>query len=93
MLGQTLSLPRWKSFDLVVVANSEGGSLETCAEVSSRNSRRPSPQFNGAAEHALGLIEMAAMAGRIQAGELFPGMQLPHLRRCGLKRPSGRGML
>ena len=36
-----------------------------------------SPQFNGVAERALGLIETAAMAGRIQARELFPGAQLP----------------
>jgi len=36
-----------------------------------------SPQFNGVAERALGLIETAAMAGRIQARELYPGTQLP----------------
>ena len=36
-----------------------------------------SPQFNGVAERALGLIETAAMAGRIQARELIPGAQLP----------------
>ena len=36
-----------------------------------------SPQFNRVAERALGLIETAAMAGRIQARELFPGAQLP----------------
>ena len=36
-----------------------------------------SPQFNGVAKRALGLIETAAMAGRIQARELFPGAQLP----------------
>ena len=36
-----------------------------------------SPQFNGVAERALGLIETAAMAGRIQARELYPGAQLP----------------
>ena len=36
-----------------------------------------SPEFNGVAERALGLIETAAMAGRIQARELFPGAQLP----------------
>ena len=36
-----------------------------------------SPQINGVAERALGLIETAAMAGRIQARELFPGEQLP----------------
>ena len=36
-----------------------------------------SPQFNGVAERALGLIETATMAGRIQARELFPGAQLP----------------
>ena len=34
-------------------------------------------QFNRVAERALGLIETAATAGRIQARELFPGAQLP----------------
>ena len=36
-----------------------------------------SPQFRAVAERGLGLIETAAMAGRIQAHELFPGAQLP----------------
>ena len=36
-----------------------------------------SPRFNGVAERAQGLIETAAMAGRIQARALFPGAQLP----------------
>ena len=36
-----------------------------------------SPQFNGVAESALGLVETAAKAGQIQAHELFPGAQLP----------------
>ena len=36
-----------------------------------------SPQFNGVAERALNLIEMAAMADRIQPRELFSGAQLP----------------
>ena len=36
-----------------------------------------SSQFNGVAERALGLIETAAIAGRIQAREPFPGAQLP----------------
>ena len=36
-----------------------------------------SPQFNGVAERALGLIETAVIADRIQARELFPGAQLP----------------
>ena len=36
-----------------------------------------SPKFNGVVERALGLIETVAMAGRIQARELFPGVQLP----------------
>ena len=36
-----------------------------------------SPQFNGVPERALGLIETAAMAGRVQARKLFPGAQLP----------------
>ena len=36
-----------------------------------------SPQSNGVAERALGVIKTAAMAGRIQARELFPGAQFP----------------
>ena len=36
-----------------------------------------SPQSNGVAERALGLIETAAMAGRIQARELVPEAHLP----------------
>ena len=36
-----------------------------------------SPQFNEIAERPLGLIETAAMAGRIQARDLFPGAQFP----------------
>ena len=62
------------------VMNSAGGRLENC--VKSRGIKQElttagSPQFNGVAERALDLIEMAAMAGRIQARELFPGAQLP----------------
>ena len=36
-----------------------------------------SPQFNRVAERPLGLIETAAVAGRIQAREVLPGAQLP----------------
>ena len=36
-----------------------------------------SPKFNGVAERGLGLIETAAIAGRIQALVFFPGAQLP----------------
>ena len=36
-----------------------------------------SPQFNGVAERALGLIETAAMTGRVQARKRFPCAQLP----------------
>ena len=36
-----------------------------------------SPKFNGVAESGLGLIETAAIAGRIQALVFFPGAQLP----------------
>lgn len=36
-----------------------------------------SPQFDGVVERALGLIDTAAMAGRIQDREFFPGAQLP----------------
>ena len=35
------------------------------------------PQFNGVVKRALGLIKTAAMPGRIQARELFPGAKLP----------------
>lgn len=35
------------------------------------------PQSNGVAEHALGLIKMAAMTYRSQAREFLPGAQLP----------------
>ena len=34
-------------------------------------------QFNGVTERALGLIETAASADRVQARELCPGAQLP----------------
>ena len=36
-----------------------------------------SPQFNGVAERALGLIDAAAFAARIQAPILFPNVELP----------------
>ena len=52
-----------------------------------------SPQVNGVAERALGFIETAAMAGRIQARELFPERNCRQLNRCGLKRRTGRAML
>ena len=52
-----------------------------------------SPQFNGVAERALGLIETAAMAGRIQAREVFLERNCRQLGRCGLKRRTGRAML
>ena len=53
-----------------------------------------SPQCNGIAERALGLIETAATAGRIQARErFFRERNCRQLRRCGLKRPTERAML
>ena len=36
-----------------------------------------SPQFNGVAKRALGLIEAAALAAKIQASILFPNVELP----------------
>ena len=42
-----------------------------------------SPQINGVTEDVLGLIETAAMAGRIQARELFAGAQLPATESLG----------
>ena len=62
------------------VVNSAGGSLDTCVDhevFKQEFTTADGPQFNGVAERALDLIEMAAMAGRIQARELFPGAQLP----------------
>ena len=44
-------------------------------------------QFNGVAEHALGLIETAAVAGRMQA------RKCRQRNRCGPKRRTGRAML
>ena len=61
--------------------NFAGGNLATYLSrsrcIKQEFSTAGSPQFNGVAERALGLIETAAMAGRIQARELFPGAQLP----------------
>lgn len=39
--------------------------------------RAKSPQFNGVAECAPGLIVMATVAGRIQSSQVFPRTQLP----------------
>ena len=75
-----MSLRKWSSSDRTGVVSSAGGSLETCVEHEGSNrefTTADSPQFNGVAERALGLIETAAMAGRIQARELYPGAQLP----------------
>ena len=36
-----------------------------------------SPRFNGVAERALGLIDTAAMTGRVQARKRFPCVQSP----------------
>ena len=61
------------------VVNSAGGSLDTCVDhevFKQEFTTADGPQFNGVAERALGLIETAAMAGRIQAREFFPGTQL-----------------
>ena len=60
--------------------NFAGGNLTTYVDRDpfSRNSPQPTvPNSLGVAERALGLIETAAMAGRIQAREVFPGAQLP----------------
>lgn len=40
-----------------------------------------SPQFNGVAERALGLLEAATMAARIQATDLFPDVNMPDTKR------------
>ena len=42
-----------------------------------------SPQFNGVAKRAVGLIKTAAMAGRIQVRKRFPGAQLPATESVG----------
>lgn len=53
-----------------------------------------SPQFNGAAERALGLIETAATAGpEFSLLRSFPPRNFSSLSRCGLQRPSGRAIL
>ena len=49
-----------------------------------------SHQFNGVAERVLGLIDTAAMAGRIQAQERFPARNSLPLYRCGRERSPGR---
>ena len=51
-----------------------------------------SPQFNGVAECALGLIETAAMV-EFRLVSVFPERNCRQLRRCGLKRRTGRAML
>ena len=68
------------------VVNSAGGSLDTCVDhevFKQEFTTADGPQFNGVAERALGLIETAAMAGRIQARELFAGAQLPATESLG----------
>ena len=70
---------------VVTVRSDEGGELcggrfdDLCRSrcMKQEFTTADSPQFNEVAERALGLIETAAMAGRIQARELFPGTQLP----------------
>ena len=37
-----------------------------------------SPEQNGVVERALAIIEATAMASRIQARELFPGIEIPN---------------
>ena len=70
----------------VVIVRSDGGGefrggkfgeLRRSRGIKQEFTTADSPQFNGVAECALGLIETAAMAGRILARELFPGAQLP----------------
>ena len=78
------------------VVNSAGGSLDTCVDhevFKQEFTTADGPQFNGVAERALGLIETAAMAGRIQAREVFLERNCRQLGRCGLKRRTGRAML
>ena len=70
----------------VVIVRSDGGGEFRGGELGdlcrSRGIKREfttadNRRFNRVAERALGLIETAAMAGRIQARELFPGAHLP----------------
>ena len=69
----------------VVIVRSDGagelrggkfGSLCRSRGIKQEFTTADSPQLNGVAERALALIETAAMAGRIQTRELFPGAQL-----------------
>ena len=53
------------------------GDLRRSGGIKQEFTTADSPQFNGVAERALGLIETAAVAGRFHARELFPGAQLP----------------
>ena len=70
----------------VVIVRSDGGgefrvgkfgNLRRSRGIKQEFTTADSPQFNGVAQRALGLIETAVMAGRIQIRERFPGAQLP----------------
>ena len=61
------------------------GDLCTSRGINQELTTADSSQFNGVAERSLGLIETAAMAGRIQALETFPGLQLPATESLWLK--------
>ena len=70
---------------VVIVRSDEGGEfrgekfgdLRRSGGIKLEFTTADSPQFNEIAEHALGLNETAAMAGRIHARELFPCAQSP----------------
>ena len=55
-----------------IVCGGEFGDLCRTRGIKQEFTTADSPQFNGVAERALGLIETAAMTGRIQARELYP---------------------
>ena len=52
-----------------------------------------SPQFNGVPERALGLVETAAMTGRIHGREFFPGAQSPATESLWAEPSQWRAML
>ena len=56
----------------------EFGNLYRAREIPQEFTKADSPQSNGVAESALGLIETAAMTGRIHAKELIPARNSGH---------------
>ena len=72
---------------VVEVVRSDGGGFSShdgefsilCRErcIKQEFTTAETPQYNGVAERALGLLEAASMAARLQASELYPNVQLP----------------